>query len=197
MTRPEPFESVVTEARPEAPPVTPPVAAPVTAAAKLELLGGDEIIQLSIKPSFWFIPIVSMNVLATAALLMVLLGLANYWRIAEPSTTWFQVLIVGAALRLGIGTLQWASRLYVLTNRRVLRFKGVLNVSVVECRLSKVSRIEVLPTWYGRLLRLGTIRIHSEECQGPPCLWRDVARPDEIREILVKAVRKAQARDGE
>jgi uncharacterized membrane protein YdbT with pleckstrin-like domain len=193
MTRPEPFESVVTEARPEAPPVTPPVASPVTAAAKLELLGGDEIIQLSIKPSFWFIPIVSMNVLATVALLMVLLGLANYWGIAAPSATWFQVLIVGAALRLGIGTLQWASRLYVLTNRRVLRFKGVLNVSVLECRLSRVRGIEVLTTWYGRLLRLGTIRIQSEDDpQGPPCLWREVARPDEIREILVKAVRKAQ-----
>jgi len=58
MNEPEPVKSVLAEAPPAV------KAAPVAvakAAAKLEL-DGDEIIQLSIKPSLWYIPIVSLNV---------------------------------------------------------------------------------------------------------------------------------------
>ena len=193
MTRPHQFESAVVEAAPaaEAPPV---VTAPKAAAAKLELLDGDEIIQLSIKPSLWFIPLVALNVVIAAVVLAVLLGFTMGSGLTPVTILPFHVLCSLVALRVGVGTLQWASRLYVLTNRRVLRFKGVMNVSVAECRLAQINAVELHTPRYGSWLRIGTIQMTSADAKCRPCLWRDVARPQEVHEIVTKAVRKAQSK---
>jgi hypothetical protein len=188
MKKPEPIASTVAEAPPavEAVPVT-----TAKAAAKLELLDGDEVIQLSIKPSFWFIPLVSLAGIAAAGTLIIAAALAaqHGWRHGLLAC---QVLIGLAAARLVIATLQWASRLYVLTNRRVMRFKGVLNVNVAECRLSRISAINLCMRPYGRALRLGTIRMQPVDADQPLLTWDDVSRPHEIHEILERAIRKAQ-----
>ena len=193
MNPPEPVKSVVAEAHPVAA-EAPRVAAP-HAAAKLEMLDGDEIIQVSIKPSLWFIPLVSFNVLVVIAFAATALTPLLHAGSTPSRDAVYQVLIALAALRLGIATLQWASRLYVLTNRRVMHFKGVLNVKVAECRLVKISAVDLVVPWYGRALRLGSIRMQPGEGGGAPLLWDDVARPQEIHELLVRAVRKSQSKD--
>ncbi len=174
---------------------TPPTAqAHPTEAAKTAVrveLDGDEIIQFSIKPSLWFIPLASLNVLAILAFIAAALAVAMRTGSLAPSATPFQVLAGLAGLRLGVATLQWASRLYVLTNRRIMRFRGVFAVDVAECRLAKISAVDLHWAWYGRLLRLGTIRM--QPLQQPAALnWEDVARPQESHELVVRAVRKAQ-----
>ncbi len=190
MGDPERTESVVAEATPAAEVRPVPI---VKSAAKLEL-GGDEIIQLSIKPSLWFIPVVSLNVVV--ATIIVALGVAFAMRggLMPVSGMIFQLLGAIAALRLAVGTLQWASRLYVLTNRRVMRFKGVMNVQLTECRLAKVSGVDLQATWTEWLLRIGSVHIRSADPDAPLCTWRDVGHPHEVKEILVKAVRKAQCK---
>ncbi len=189
MNQPQPFPSTVAEVPPavEANPV-----ATAKTAAKLELLDGDEVIQLSIKPSLWYIPLVSLGWVGAVGLLAVALALAlrNGW--TREGLIAFQVLVGLAALRLGIATLQWASRLYVLTNRRVMRFKGVLSVTVAECRLARISAIDLQAPLYARALRLGSIRMQPADEGLPPLTWDDVARPHEIHEILERAIRKAQ-----
>jgi hypothetical protein len=89
--------------------------------------------------------------------------------------------------------LQWASRLYVLTNRRVLRFEGVLKVSVAECRLKQIGDVDVRPSWLGRGIRLGSIHMRPADEDARAIVWADVARPQEIHELLVRAIRKAQS----
>jgi len=187
MSTPGTINSVVAE--------TPPTAqAHPTTAAKTAVrveLDGDEIIQLSTKPSLWFIPLVSLNVLGGLAFVAAALAVAMRAGSLAPSVIPFQVLAGLAGLRLGIATLQWASRLYVLTNRRVMRFRGIFAVDFVECRLTKISAVDLQWAWYGRVLRLGTIRM--QPLQQPTALhWEDVARPQEIHEIVLRAVRKAQ-----
>ncbi|MEW6250156.1 MAG: PH domain-containing protein [Planctomycetota bacterium] len=189
MTSPQSFDSVVADATPAV--EVRPVAAPKAAA----LLDGDELIQLSIKPSLWYIPLVSLNVVVAAFALALLLAFTMRTGITWTATLPFQVLGAAAALRLAIATLQWASRLYVLTNRRVLRFEGVWNVSVAECRLAQIGHVDLQVAWYSRWLRIGTIAMRSADDACQPCLWRDVARPQEIHEILVRAIRKAQSRE--
>jgi hypothetical protein len=189
MSEPDQANNLVAGVAPaaEAPPVT-----TAKAAAKLELLDGDEIIQLSIKPSLWLIPLVSLNLLA--AIIAVTAGLAVAMRAGYvPETAApFQILAGLAGLRLAVATLQWASRLYVLTNRRVMRFKGTLNVEVAECRLTKISQVDLHIPSYGWALRLGSIRLRSAEPPAASLDWDDVARPQHIHEILVRAIRKAQ-----
>lgn len=190
MTKPEQLESIIVESAPaaEAPPAT-----SAKTAAKLKMLDGDEIIQLSIKPSLWFIPLVSLNVLLALTFVAVALGIAMHAGSLTTGPVPFQILAALAALRLGVATLQWASRLYVLTNRRVMRFKGVLNVEVAERRLLNIERVELDAPWYGRALRLASLRMHGSESAGSPLAWDDVARPQEIHEIIVRAIRKVQS----
>ena len=45
------------------------------------------------------------------------------WTIAAGSLAQLVMAVVG--LRLGLALLQWVSRVYVLTNRRVMRIRGV------------------------------------------------------------------------
>lgn len=188
MSPPGPIKSVMADAPPSVP--AHPVAA--KAAAKLEL-DGDELVQLSIKPSAWFIPLASLNVLLLAAFLAVALAVAMRTGSVAAGAAPFQLLALLVGVRLGLATLQWASRLYVLTNRRVMRFRGVLNVQVAECRLSQVTAVEVDVAWYGRALRLATLRLRPVDTAAAPVVWEDVARPQEIHEILIRAVRKAQS----
>jgi uncharacterized membrane protein YdbT with pleckstrin-like domain len=189
MKTPEPIKSVAAEAPPA---VERPVVAAPQAAAKLELLDGDEIIQLSIKPSLWFIPLASAGVLGLVLLLGSASALAMRTGATPVAAMPFQVLACVAAVRLSIAMLQWASRLYVLTNRRVLRFTGVLKIEVAECRLTKIGAVDVRYAWYGRPLRLGTIQMRTGDDQARVVAWDDVARPQELHELLVRAIRKAQ-----
>jgi uncharacterized membrane protein YdbT with pleckstrin-like domain len=186
MNKPEPFPSAAAEAPPAV--EVAPVATAKTA-AKLEMLGGDEVIQLSIKPSLWFIPLVSLGWIVAVGVLVAALAIG--W--TREGLIACQVLMCVAALRLGIATLQWASRLYVLTNHRVMRFKGVLSVDVAECRLARISAVDLHAPLYARALRLGSIRMHPADAGVPLLAWDDVAHPQEIHEILERAIRKAQS----
>ncbi len=187
----ERFDSVVAEAAPAA--KAPPVASPKS--AQLELLEGDEIIQLSIKPSLWFIPLISFQAIATLAVVA-----AALTAIMQTGTTpWaplpFQILAGLAMLRLGIATLQWASCLYVLTNRRVMRFQGVTSVDVAECRLTRISQAELHATWSQRALWLGSIHLTPIDGHARGLIWEHVARPLEVHELVIRAIRKSQSKD--
>ena len=192
MSKVEPTPSVVTEVPQaiKAPPVT-----AVKTAAQLELLDGDEIIQLSIKPSLWYIALVSAGWLFAVGVLVVVLAIGMQPTWTREGLIAIQVLIGVAALRVGVAMLQWASRLYVLTNRRVMRFKGVFNVDVLERRLVQISAVDLHVRWCDRALRLGSIHMPTAEDPRPPVIWDDVARPHEIHEILERAIRKAQSKD--
>jgi hypothetical protein len=173
---------------------SPPVAAP-KAAAKLQMLDGDEIVQLSIKPSLWYIPRVSLRVCTSALVLAVVFWGAMRGGITAEALLPFQVLIAIAVARLAFATLQWATQLYVLTNRRVMQFRGIHSVRVNARPLAQIAATERPARWYDALLRLGTIRMRSADLDTPPVMWEDLARPDEVHEILIRAIRKSQSRD--
>lgn len=191
MSRPNRFESVVNETAPVVHPR--PVATP-KAAAKLEL-DGNEIIQFSIKPSLWFIPLVSFKWVLAMGLLAAALSVAIRGGWTSQASIGFQVLAGVAALRVGLATVQWASRLYVLTNRRVMRFMGILNVRVVECPLAKISAADLHSAWYERPLRLGSIRMVSALDDAAVIAWEQLAHPADIHDRLLRSIRKAQSKD--
>jgi hypothetical protein len=191
MTRTGRFESVVAEAPPTAD------STPVTSgktAAKLEMLEGDELIQLLVKPSLWFIPVVSSRVVVVTVLVAGALALAMRTGSTPGSAMPFQVLAGLAGLRIAIATLQWASRLYVLTNRRVMRFKGIFTAHVTSRHLVDISDVKLLTPWYARLLWVGSISMDASEENSKPLVWDDVSRPHELHETLVRAIRKAQSK---
>ncbi len=184
------LKSLTSEATPAAPAAdAAPVAAPTAARLALD---GDELIQFSVKPSLWFIGFVAARWLAALALLGVALTIAIRGAWSWESALVLQLLITVAAVRLAVGTLQWASRVYVLTNRRVMCFRGVLSVEVAECPLGRIGAVDRFATGAQRRLRLGTLRIAPSDPRARPIVWEHVAYPDDLYERLMRAIRRGQ-----
>ena len=160
-------------------------------AARLELLDGDEIVELSIKPSRWFIAIVSTRWVLIVG--VVAAGIAIATR--DSGTVYVIPLAVLAALvRVVVASLQWASRVYVLTNRRVMRLSGVLSVNIADCQLTRVGGTNLRLGATQRLLGLGSICITPAGEKREPITWEHVARAGEIYAKLIRAVKKAQSK---
>ncbi|MBI5863700.1 MAG: PH domain-containing protein [Planctomycetes bacterium] len=166
-----------------------------TPVAALAMLDGGEIVELSIKPSLWFVAFAAARVVivaqvAAAAVAIVAVGGGGWSRTAASLVALFELL---ALLRGLVASLQWASRLYVLSNRRVMRFSGVLNVSLVECPLVQIAEAHIRLGFWQRVLRLGTIRMTPTNSRLPTVNWEHLAAPAHILEKLVRAIRRAQS----
>lgn len=156
-----------------------------------EILDGGEIIILAIKPSLWYVVIKSSRWIVG----MVLTLLALHWLdpralpISEAVITQAAVALTGA--RVGLALMQWVSRLYILTNRRILRLTGIFNVDLFECQLTKIQSTFLTMAWYERILKIGTISF-ATAANGIGCSWTHVNNPLELHERVRSAIHRAQ-----
>jgi hypothetical protein len=155
------------------------------------LLDGGEIVHFAIKPSPWFVVLVSLRWLAVAALLVVLAS----WELFPSGYRWYAYQL-GTAIsgaRLAWAILEWVSRLYVLTNRRVMRIRGVFNVELFECPLGRLQNTYATFSLLERITRTGTITFQTAAAgggSGGTASWRIVSRPLEVHEKLREAIRR-------
>jgi uncharacterized membrane protein YdbT with pleckstrin-like domain len=163
-------------------------------AAQIKLLDQDEIVELSIKPSLWFVAIVSARVvvLVGAAAAIVTFAMRDSSSLVAAYVVPLAVLV--AVLRVVVASLQWASRVYVLTNRRVMRLAGMLNVDITECQLARIGRINLRLTTVQRMLGLGSICMAPAGDSEPMIVWDYVAKAGEIHAKLIRAIKKAQSK---
>lgn len=160
------------------------------------LLDGGEVVIFAIKPSAWYIPLTSLRWIALGLFLDVLActhfvpGVTIKWYLWQ-----LGFWIIGA--RLAWATLEWVSRLYVLTNRRIMRLRGVFNVELFECALCRVQNTYLTLAVGERLTRTGTITFQTAGGPGAEAAWRIIARPLEIHEKLREAIGRANRRNGD
>ena len=86
--------------------------------------------------------------------------------------------------------LEWLSRVYVLTDKRVIRVAGVLRVSVFEAGLQQVQHSEVYLSLRERLFALGTIGFATAGSAITEAYWQMVANPLEVHRAVVNALRR-------
>jgi uncharacterized membrane protein YdbT with pleckstrin-like domain len=161
------------------------------------LLDGGEIVVLTLKPSLWFILFKSFRMLLGTGLIVVLsapLSRALY-PIGMTQPLLVKAAIVLAVARLMISTLQWVSRLYVLTNRRVMRIRGVFNVDIFECQLTRIQNTLLHLAIYERLFGLGSIGFATAGTGGIEATWENLNHPMEVHERVRAAIRQAHNHD--
>jgi uncharacterized membrane protein YdbT with pleckstrin-like domain len=107
-----------------------------------------------------------------------------------------QISLALIGLRLGIGFLQWASRLYVLTNRRVMRIRGVFNVDIFECPLTRIQNTFLSLALHERITRLGTIGFATAGTAAVEARWVNVPNPLEVHEKVRRAIRNMKNNTG-
>jgi hypothetical protein len=167
----------------------PPLASPMASLLTRHLLREGEVILLVLKPSLWFILLSSLRVIAVTLIVAIA---ARLWMHANTHTC-ADITGFCIAARFLLAAVSWIGRLYVLTDQRVLRISGVLNVDICDCPLRKVARTRVLSSFCDKLLRLGSVEIIPQEEERPCALWQTIAKPVEVNERLTAAIRRAKS----
>ncbi|MFO0873105.1 MAG: PH domain-containing protein [Phycisphaerales bacterium] len=163
-----------------------PTIAAVRAPASIQL-DDDELVLLAIQPSLWFVPLACLGSLAA----IVCAVLAMAWSARFPRVPWTdnQVFALGAVIataRMAWQVVEWSQRLYVLTDRRVLRRSGALRTAIEEVALRDVRHSVVLAAPRERRLDVGTLLFATGASSG--LAWEIVRAPSEVHEVVREAI---------
>ena len=152
------------------------------------LLQNGEVIILLLKPSPFYILLGCLPHLAAIIVLI-----TGCWAIHLPGFGDREAILLGAALiavRLTWQFFEWLSRIYVLTDRRILRIMGVLRVYVFESQLKKLQHTQVVFTIRERLFGLGTIGFATAGTGGTEAFWVMLRRPLAVHRKIVQAMNR-------
>ena len=153
-------------------------------------LDGGEVVVLAIKPSPWFVLFRSARWLA--AVTFVVLALRLVPALASWTAMITQAGQTAALLVVFVHVMQWVSRHYVLTNRRMMRFHGVMKVAIFQIPLIRIDGTTVSIAPYERLTRLGTIFFDTPTDPTDVSHWSHIARPQEVQRTIDNAIRRAK-----
>ncbi|MHC4608946.1 MAG: PH domain-containing protein [Planctomycetota bacterium] len=157
-------------------------------AVPADLLDGGELVILAVKPSMWSILFSSLQwLLAGAVIIACGRWIAAGW---ATETVLVQVVLTIVALRLGFAVMQWASRVYVLTNRRIMRIRGTFRADVFACPLVKIINTGVAVGPHEAITRLGTIWFNTGQPE-TNISWSHLARPHEVHAQIRRAIERA------
>jgi len=169
-----------------------PTLARATAMLPAQLLQPGEVIILLLKPSPWFILLVPLRfiavVLLCAALAILLIRKGYDIGVGRHDVVIATLALIG--VRLFWQMLEWLSRVYVLTDQRVIRVKGVLNVQVFECPLQKIQQTDLILPLLQRLFWLGTLGFATAGTAVHEAFWFMVARPLDVHQKVIETLRR-------
>ncbi len=156
-----------------------------------QLLQGGEIIILLIKPSPWYIVLEPLRFLVATLLAWLILLILVHRALVPITAVDVTLLAIGvAAVRLVWQFMEWLSRVYVLTDQRVIVVWGVLRVQVFESQLKKIQHTITLFTIRERLFGLGTIGFTTAGTGAVEAAWRMVANPLDVHQQVVRALNR-------
>lgn len=154
-------------------------------------LHGGEIVLFAIKPSMWYLVFVAVRWLAAAAAVVVITPWLSAAYPAVPERLLTHTVLALTALRLVAALLQWSSRLYVLTNRRVMSCRGVLQVKIFESPLVRIRNTYIKVSRCFRICRMGSIGFSLQGSRAVDAWWDHVPNPKEIHDQIRAAIEKA------
>lgn len=154
------------------------------------LLQPGETVILLLKPSLLFVPLASVSSLLGIAMVTFFLAWLER-RFPELPGSDHMIIAMGVLLgtvRLLWQALEWSARLYVLTDRRIIRRRGVVRVSVFECPLANIQQTAVFQSLRERVFFLGTLCFATAGAASFIALWSYVQRPFEVQRTVAEAI---------
>jgi len=162
-----------------------------------DLITEDEQVLLAVKPSPWSIAFLSFRTLVlAAAAAAAVLAAGPLLHLGRLTGRLIEGCGVAVLARVGFAVLQWASRSYVLTDRRVIRIRGVFTIDIFQCALERVQNTFLVLTLAQRLFGLGNIEFTTAGTGGVEAVWRHVRHPLQVHEKLLRALNAAVNRPG-
>jgi hypothetical protein len=159
------------------------------------VLGDGETVILMTRPSVWFVLLESLPVLAAAFLVALsLVVAAKGFHVDIPGRLRYLVpaCLVVMLMRLYIASFQWMRRIYILTNRRVLRMRGLIRTEIFECPLENMSGASLSVSRSQRFCHTATVLFDIPTLETEAGAWHHVPRPSDVIELVSDAIRRAR-----
>ncbi len=159
------------------------------------IIRDGEIVILALKPSLYFILFQSLPVAAVSVLMALIANLLSNRLPGWQLGLIYDAAVFVLALRLIMAMLQWLGRLYVLTDRRILRISGVFAMEVFDCPLRKIEHCELATPPLERACHVGSIEVlpsdQLAEKPTSPGGWQTISHPHEVHEKIRSAIQRA------
>ena len=166
-----------------------------TSLAKLlasHILRDGEVVLLILRPSLWFIFLSSARFLATALVFVAAVRLMLTMPSHAVVRSLIELGVTAISARLMWATLQWMSRLYILTDLRVVSVSGVFHVNIFDCPLRKVARTRLIRNYQDRVTGVGSIEMIPMDEASPFGEWQTIATPIQVHEQIVATINRAK-----
>ena len=155
------------------------------------MLGDGETVLAVYRPSLFFVVLWPLGSLFFIVGLVFALAWASQFSwVSWSESQAFGLGLVFFGVRLGWQFLDWANRLYVLTDRRVIRRRGVFQVDIFEARLSRIQQTAVLQLVRERLFGLGSVAFATAGTSTLDALWEAVQDPLAVQKSVTDAVER-------
>ena len=176
----------------DAPAVQPDQAA---VALSRDLVQGDEVVILMLRPSLWYVVLSSLGSLIVIALFTFALAYMAKFMNSLPGIGWSdrQAFALGVALttlRLGWQSLDWMAKIYILTDKRIIVRTGVLRMQVFETQLKNIQHTVVFARLRERLIGLGSIGFSTAGSDTFEAFWLMIREPFAVHKKVVEAIKR-------
>lgn len=164
---------------------------PVGSASIQQLLQDGETVILAIRPSPWFIIIDGGWVyffFISLALLLAWLTHQPWAPVILPESQIFPLLATVLSIRIVWKFLDWANRLYLLTDQRIMRRRGVIQFSLIEAPLDRIQHSAIFTRVIERVLSLGTIGFATAGSGQFEVVWEMISNPLDVHRTVTEAV---------
>ena len=154
------------------------------------ILQQDEVVLLVLRPSPWFVLLDGAGVyllILLGGLFCAWLGHKQWSPLVIPESQVFPACASLLMIRLIWKVLDWANRIYVLTDRRVLRRRGVILLSIVEMPLRRMQHSAIYARVLERTLALGTLGFASAGSTGFEVVWEMIPDPVDVHHKVLEA----------
>jgi hypothetical protein len=155
-------------------------------------LPDGEAVLMLIRPSVWMIVLACKWIFGLGALASAVAIVYDAHVPGPPSLVWQSALLV-LVVRFMAAAAVWMSRVYALTDQRVLMLYGVFRPMVADVLLVDVARIRLLRHLHERVLGIGHIEIIPRQEDRPIMLWSYLARPAMVQDRLRQAIHRARS----
>ena len=158
-----------------------------------QVLQDGETVILALRPSPWFILIDGSWVYFAAifaALRLAWLAHQPWSPVILPESQIFPLLATVLSIRIVWKFLDWANRVYVLTDQRIMRRRGVIQYSLIEAPLDRIQHSAIFTRVVERVLGLGTIGFATAGSGRFEVIWEMIANPIEIHRKVNDAIER-------
>jgi uncharacterized membrane protein YdbT with pleckstrin-like domain len=136
----------------------------------------------------WIFPIAEMiKWILFAVAVLVVIVLLKGWQPGWSWVNWLFIVFVVPAFRIVWGFISWRMNVYALTNRRVVEVTGVVNKTVADSSLEKLTDVVLRQGLFGRLLGYGDIEVLTAAAGAGINYLKQIRKPMQFKQAMVNA----------